>query len=87
MFSHQDFNLHFPDCKQGGASFDICNPRPVNCSSVSLASFSAALLIFFSLIYRSSTCNLDATPMSVIHQGPVVSFNLQEREEGLFCEL
>lgn len=31
--------------------------------------------------------NLDTTPMSVIHQGMVVSFSFQEREEDSFCEL
>lgn len=59
----------------------------MNCSFVSLASFSTALFIFFLLIYWSSVGNLDTTPMSVIHQGMVVSFSFQEREEDSFREL
>lgn len=62
MFSHHDFNLHFPADKQvKHLSVFVWATRVspfVNCSLASLASFSTALFIFFLLIYRSSMGNL-----------------------------
>lgn len=92
MFSHHDFNLHFPPDEQvehlSVFVWATWVSPFVSCSFASLASFSTtALFIFFLLIYWSSTGNLDTTPMSVIPQGMVLSFSFQEREEDPFREL